>query len=47
MRHTDRGTTDTDNSLLDRLERAFLAGHMDRRSFLRAAVGTGLAATAV
>ena len=47
MRHTDRDTIDTDNRLLDRLERAFLAGHIDRRSFLRAAIGTGLAATAL
>jgi choline dehydrogenase len=45
MRHHDHH--ETDPHLLERLERAFLGGHLDRRGFLRAAVGTGLAATAL
>lgn len=45
MRHDD--LNHADSQLLNRLERAYLAGHLDRRNFLRAAIGTGLAATAL
>jgi choline dehydrogenase len=43
--HTNKVTPD--DSLLDRLERALIAGRLDRRGFLRAAAAAGLAGTSL
>jgi choline dehydrogenase len=48
MRFPDRTSSETvDDRLLDRLERALIAGRLDRRGFLRAAAATGFAGTSL